>query len=280
MHVTDCHKVFQIFFLNAGRLRVFGALLFTPRAVLDAGVGGRASCGMSENMLLGRKKSLLLLIAVVGGVGVLAVVVLLQVMSAQEVVAFLRGGIERVKDWSRTVGPLPFFGAMALLPEAGFPLSVFSLSAGVLMGPQIGLGWAVAGTLISLGINMALTYWLARYALRPLLEGLVRKLGYGLPQVAKENQLGLTVLCRITPGPPFFVQNYLLGLAGVPFWTYLWVSWLIQGMYAVAMVVFGEALMQGSGKVVFLAVSVLVAISVGIKWARRRYSQKKRVEAA
>ncbi len=234
---------------------------------------------MSEKTPIGRKKSLLLLIAVAGGVGLLAVVVLLQLMSVQELVGLAKGGIERVKEWSRTVGPFPFFGAMALLPAVGFPVSVFSLSAGVLMGPQIGLGWAVAGTLLSLGLNMALTYWLARYALRPLLEGVVRKLGYGLPEVVKENQLGLTVLCRITPGPPFFVQNYLLGLAEIPFWTYLWVSWSIQGSFAVAMVVFGEALMQGSGKVVFLAVSALVAIFVVIKLVRRRYAQKKKAEA-
>jgi len=235
---------------------------------------------MSENKPLGRKKSLLLLLAVAGGVGLLAVVILLRVMSVQEIVALLRNGIDRVKDWSKTVGPLPFFGAMALLPAAGFPISVFSLSAGVFMGPQIGLGWTVAGALLSLGINMALTYWLARYALRPLLEGVIRKLGYALPQVAQENYLGLTVFLRVTPGPPFFVQNYLLGLAEVPFWTYLWVSWLIQGSFAVAMVVFGEALMQGSGKVVFIAVSVLIAISVAIKLVRRRYSQKKKVETA
>jgi uncharacterized membrane protein YdjX (TVP38/TMEM64 family) len=201
-------------------------------------------------------------------------------MSVQESIAAGRGLVERVKEWSRTVGPFPFFAAMSLLPAAGFPISVFSLMAGVFMVPQIGLGWAIVGVLLSLGINMALTYWLARYALRPLLEGLIRKLGYGLPQVAQENRLGLTLLCRITPGLPFFAQNYLLGLGEVPFWTYLWISWLIQGAYGVAMVVFGDSLMQGNGKVVFLAVSILVAITVAIKWVRRRFAQKKKVEAA
>jgi uncharacterized membrane protein YdjX (TVP38/TMEM64 family) len=234
---------------------------------------------MSEKKPLGRKKSLLLALALVAVVALVAVALLLRAMSVQEIVALGRGLVDRVKEWSRTVGPLPFFAAMALLPAAGFPIMVFSLSAGVLFVPQIGLGWVITGVLLSLGANIMLTYWLARYALRPLLEGLIRKLGYGLPQVAKEDHLSLTLLCRITPGPPFFVQNYLLGLAGVPFWTYLWVSWLIAATYSVAMVVFGDSLMQGSGKVVFLAVSVLVALTVGIKWARQRFSKKK-VEAA
>ena len=235
---------------------------------------------MSENKPPGRKKSLLLLLAVVGAVGLIAVAVLLRVMSVQEIVTFSRGAIARVQDWAKTVGPIPFFTAMALLPAAGFPIMAFTLSAGVLFVPQIGLGWTLVGVLLSIGINMALTYWLARYALRPLLEGLIRKLGYGLPQVAQENHLGLTLLCRITPGPPFFVQNYLLGLAEVKFWTYLWISWLIQGMYAVAMVVFGDSLMQGSGKVIFFAVCALVALTVAIKWVRRRYSQRRKVATA
>jgi hypothetical protein len=46
-------------------------------------------------------------------------------------------------------------------------------------------------------------------------------------------------------------------------------------MFAVALVVFGDSLMQGSGKVVFLAVSIFIAIAVLIKWARQRYSRKK-----
>lgn len=226
-----------------------------------------------------RKQALLVKLAIAGGVLLLAGAVLLPCYSVAELVGLAKTGVERVKEWSRTVGPIPFFAAMALLPAAGFPVMVFSLTAGVLFVPQIGLGWAIVGVLAALAVNLALTYWLARYALRPLLEGLVRRLGYGLPQVAKENHLGLTLLVRITPGPPFFVQGYLLGLAEVPFFTYMWVSWLISAMYSVAMVAFGDSLMQGSGKVVFLAVSVLVAIMIAIKMVRRRLAQKK-VEAA
>jgi uncharacterized membrane protein YdjX (TVP38/TMEM64 family) len=230
---------------------------------------------MSESNPQVHKKRLLLLLAIVSVAALVAAGLLLRAMSVQEIIAAAKGLVEHVKEWSRTVGPFPFFAAMALLPAAGFPIMVFSLSAGVFMVPQVGLGWAIVGVLLSLGVNISLTYWLARYALRPLLEGLVRKLGYGLPQVAKENHMSLTLLCRITPGPPFFVQNYLLGLAGIPFWTYLWVSWLIAATYSVAMVVFGDSLMQGSGKVVFFAVSIFVAITVAISWVRRRYAQKK-----
>lgn len=222
-----------------------------------------------------KKKALLLKLAAVGLVLLVATLFLLRHKSLAEVIALGRGLVDRVMEWARTVGPFPFFAAMALLPAFGFPIIVFSLSAGVLFSPQIGLGWVIVCVLLSLGVNLALTYWLARYALRPLLQGLIRKLGYGLPQVSKEDHLSLAVVCRITPGPPFFVQSYLLGLAEVPFWTYMWVSWLISAMYAIAMVIFGDSLMQGSGKVIFLAVSILIAIGVGVKWIRRRYARKK-----
>ena len=182
--------------------------------------------------------------------------------------------IDRVLGWFRAIGVGPFFAAMAILPAFGFPVLAFSLTAGPVFGPQIGLGWVVAGVMVSLAINITLTYWLARYALRPLVEGIVRKLGYGLPQVRKDDHLGLALLVRIMPGPPFFVQSYLLGLAGVPFMTYLWVSWVVSSVYSVSLVVFGDSVMKGDAKVVFFAVSIFVAVAVAIKMVRRHLARK------
>jgi uncharacterized membrane protein YdjX (TVP38/TMEM64 family) len=230
---------------------------------------------MAENKPPVSKKTLLLSFAILGLAVLLVAAYLLRHMTIPELVECGRSVVTRVKEWSKTVGPIPFFAAMALLPAFGFPITVFSLTAGVLFVPQIGLGWTLVGALLALGSNMALTYWMARYALRPLLGGIVRKLGYGLPEVSRENHLGMTLLFRIMPGPPFFAQNYILGLAEIRFWTYLWVSWLIQGFFAVAMVVFTDRLMQGSGKVIFLSVSVFVAVMIVIKMVVRRISRKK-----
>ncbi|MFT3869171.1 MAG: VTT domain-containing protein [Nibricoccus sp.] len=221
------------------------------------------------------RKSLLIKLAIVGSVVLLTLVVVLQFWSVKELIGLTKGGIERVKTWAQTVGPGPYFTAMAVLPAAGFPISVFTLMAGGLFGPQIGLGWTIVWALLALAVNMALTYWLARYALRPLLEKLMRKMGYDLPQVSKENHASLTLFIRITPGPPYFVQGYLLGLAEVPFVTYMWLSWVCQGGYAVAMVVFGDSLMKGNGKIVFLAVGILVGLTIAVKMMRRRMAQKK-----
>jgi len=237
---------------------------------------------MSEKKPLGRKKTLLLALALVGVVALVAVALLLRAMSVQEMVALGRGWVERVLRWFRVIGAVPFFAAMAVLPSIGFPVMAFSLSVGPAFAPQLGLGWVITLVVLSLGINIALTYWLARYALRPLIERLVRWLGYGLPQVHRDDHLSLALLTRIMPGPPFFAQSYLLGLAKVPFWTYLWVSWAISSVYSVALVVsvvkFKDSLRQGPGSVVFFVVCVVIAVFLGVRWLRR-YA-KRRSEAA
>ncbi|MFT3782911.1 MAG: VTT domain-containing protein [Nibricoccus sp.] len=225
------------------------------------------------------KRALLWKLAVVGVLCLVGVAVVLKIWSLHELVDLAKTGVDRVRTWANTVGPFPFFVAMALLPAVGFPISVFSVLAGGLFVPQIGLVGALACALLALGINIALTYWLARYALRPVLEALIKRLGYKMPEVSEDNHVSLTLLVRITPGPPYFVQGYLLGLAGVRFVTYLWLSWVAQGGYAIALVVFGDSLMKGNGKIIFLAVSLLVVVAIVIKMLRKRIERKKQAAA-
>jgi uncharacterized membrane protein YdjX (TVP38/TMEM64 family) len=228
---------------------------------------------MSHVAVAAKRKSLLIKLAVVAFVGTAVGVLLLRGVD-------LRGLIERVLTWIRSIGPFPFFVAMAVLPAFGFPLLAFTLSAGPVFAPQLGLGLVIFLTAVSVAANIALTYWLARYALRPFLTGLLRKFGYQLPQVAAEDYRSLTILVRVTPGPPFFVQGYLLGLAGVPFRIYLVVSLLIAVPQAIALILFGDALAQGKGKITMLALSLVVALSVGVQWLRRRYARKAKAATA
>ncbi len=179
----------------------------------------------------------------------------------------------RALDTARTWGPLPFFSLMALLPLVGAPLMAFSLTAGPIFGPKYGLPTVAAFTVLAIAVNLAISYWLARYALRPTFERLLSRLGYRLPQVAAEDHFGLTVVVRVTPGPPFFIQNYLLGLAGVRFSIFMAVSTVVTSAYAVAAVFFGESLFQGRGKMAIVALSLLVVITVVVQWLRRKYTK-------
>lgn len=166
-------------------------------------------------------------------------------------------------------GPAAYFGAMALLPLAGCPVSPFALAAGPLFGERLGTPLLLLCGVAAITTNVALAYGLARRWLRPPLARLVARLGYRLPEAAPSDATSLIVLVRVTPGPPFFVQNYLLGLAGVPFGRYLAISAAVQGGFGIAFMLFGEAVSQGRGRAALLAAGLLAALLAGLHLARR-----------
>jgi uncharacterized membrane protein YdjX (TVP38/TMEM64 family) len=186
-----------------------------------------------------------------------------------------RGAIETGMGMIRSAGPMAFFTAMALLPALAVPASTFTLTAGPAFGEKLGMPAVVALSVAAVTFNLVFTYWLARRALRPWLEKLMKRLGYKLPDVAEGDLTDLAIIVRVTPGSPFFVQNYLLGLAGVPFGKYLLVSCIVQVIYTPAFVLFGDALLHGKGKMAFLAVSFFVLGVVITHWARKHYGKKK-----
>lgn len=178
----------------------------------------------------------------------------------------------RCVTFFREAGPAAFFMAMALLPVVGFPLSPFTLAAGPVFGPVMGLGNVILCTLLAVTVNVALSYWIAARALRPLVSYWVKRLGYTLPEVQPHAAWPVILLVRIVPGPPFFLQSYLLGLARVPFGIYMLVSTVVPAAYLTATIVLGDALMRGdkwamaeAGLLFFVAGGVLHQLRRRIK---------------
>ena len=186
----------------------------------------------------------------------------------------VRASIDEGVNLLRNAGPLAFFTAMALLPAIGAPISAFTLTAGTAFAARLGLGGVLAAAGLAIAVNLALTYWLARYALRPWLEQMISRTKYRIPAVAPDEHAEIALLVRITPGPPFFLQSYLLGLAGVRFTTYLWISWVITFVYSTGFIVFGDAILHGKGKVAFIGLSIIVAVSLGVHLLRKHYGKK------
>lgn len=186
----------------------------------------------------------------------------------------LKGAVWRGLELLREAGPLAYFTAMALLPAIGVPGTAFTLTAVPAFGPQLGAGSVVFLALAALTVNIALTHMLASRWLRPPLAWLVGRLGYRLPPVASADVTDLIVLLRVTPGIPFPVQNYLLGLAGVPFWRNLVISCLIQWPINVAIMLFSDALLHGKGRIAFLALMGLLALMTATHLVRRHYGRK------
>jgi len=187
----------------------------------------------------------------------------------------VKGAIEQGLALVRSAGPLVFFLSMAILPAVGAPQMAFTLTAGPLFAAQLGMGVVVLFALLAMLFNMVLSYWMASRVLRPVLEALFRRLGYKIPQVQKGDETGLIVLLRVTPGIPFPVQNYLLGLARASFGRYLLISFLIQGPLNAAFIIFGDALLHGKGKTAFYGISAIIVLLVGTHLLRKHYSRKK-----
>ncbi len=228
---------------------------------------GQAHAMSSESTVVPRKLPWL---KIVLGLAVLAVGAALVLRGID-----LRKWIEQGMELVRRAGPTAFFLAMAIGPAFALPVMPFDLAAGPLFGESLGMPLVVALSIGALTVNMLITYALARRALRPLLEKLMSRLGYKLPQMEAGDLMDLTIVLRVTPGTPFFVQNYLLGLAGVPFGKYVTVSCVVIWIYTAGFVLFGDALLHGKGKMAFLAISLLVVAAVITHWARKHYGKKK-----
>jgi uncharacterized membrane protein YdjX (TVP38/TMEM64 family) len=213
-------------------------------------------------------RGLLLKLAVAGVVLLVAVAL---VARGIDLKGLLAQGLELI----RSAGAPVFFIAMALLPAIGAPQMAFSLTAGPVFGPTLGMGWVVTFALLAMAVNMTLSYYLASRALRPLLEKLFTRLGYQLPKATPGAEFDLIILLRVTPGIPFPVQNYLLGLAQVPFGQYLLVSCLVQWPMNAAFILFGDALLHGKGRVAFSVLCVILALMAGTQLVRKRYAKKR-----
>ncbi len=176
----------------------------------------------------------------------------------------------------REAGPWVFFGAMAILPAFGMPMSIFTVPAGEAFGEQMGLGAVIAVSLAVVAFNLALGYWVARYALRPVLSGVFKHYGYSVPRVTPDNALQVALLVRLTPGPPYALQTGILGVAELPFRLYMIVSWLALLPWVIGAIILGRGLFNGNFGAVLMGVGVLVAATIVLQWIRRKYARRAR----
>lgn len=176
----------------------------------------------------------------------------------------------RAVDFFRAAGPWPFFTAMALLPLVGCPLSPFTVAAGPVFGPQLGVGWVIAAALVAVASNVAIAYGIAAYALQPPLSRWMARRGYAVPKFERDTAWTVILLVRVVPAAPFFLQSYLLGLARVPFVPYLVVSMVVQAAYISITILFGDALMRGDRGVMIGAAVLFVVVGGVLHQVRRR----------
>jgi uncharacterized membrane protein YdjX (TVP38/TMEM64 family) len=178
-----------------------------------------------------------------------------------------RQAIDGVIGLVREAGPVWYFLAMALLPV---PLAWFTVPAGEAFAPQLTLPGVIAAGLAAVAVQVSLTYWLARYALRPPIARALGRRGHTIPAVTPANSWGAAWLVRLTPGPPMFLGSCLLALAEVPFRRYLVVSLLVALPWVCAGVLLGRGLLQGNIPLIGGGAGLAVAALIAARWWRRR----------
>ena len=178
--------------------------------------------------------------------------------------------VQATVDWVASFGPVPFFAAMAILPSLWAPVSPFLILAGALYDMPV----ALLGSGLALSTNMAISWLVAGKWFRPPFERLVHRFGYTVPEMTKETMVTVAALLRITPGMPFPLQNYLLGLARMPFGWYMAVSVPLNLSIAFSIVWFGDALPKGNATMILLALSVIIALSLAVRQLRARLKRK------
>jgi uncharacterized membrane protein YdjX (TVP38/TMEM64 family) len=167
--------------------------------------------------------------------------------------------------------PAWLFLAVAFLPLIGFPASFLLVAIGIRMGIAPGMALVGAAYLI----NFSAGYWMARSWFRVPLGRWLERRGQRIPQVLPGEETQFILLIRITPGPPLFMQTYLLGFAQVNFLRYLVLSMLVQTFYVYAFLSFGQSLNHNAVWHAILAVALLIGLGLLVNLLRRRLLARK-----
>lgn len=128
---------------------------------------------------------------------------------------------QQIREWADSVGPLlpvVFFLAHALICIVPFPRTIFTLSAGMLFGPVLGLALAISATTLSAVLALLLVRALGR-------ERVAARLTHPTVQavdtrLARRGWLAVGSL-RLIAFAPFAIVNYCAALSSVRLTPYL-----------------------------------------------------------
>lgn len=167
----------------------------------------------------------------------------------------------------KTLPPALYFAVMALVCVFPIPISPFYIAAGPLFGLTTSMIWVAPAVVL----NQLVAYQLTAGLLRPFLQTLLADRGHQIPSPknAREERL-LTTLIRVTPGIPYSLQNWILGLAGVKRSRYLVISWPIQMFYAGVWILLGQSAFDGNVGIALFSIGLIIAVGIVARWTAIR----------
>ncbi|HEY5856202.1 MAG TPA: TVP38/TMEM64 family protein [Aldersonia sp.] len=159
-----------------------------------------------------------------------------------------------VREWALATGPLlpiVFFAVHVLVTIAPFPRTVFTVSAGLLFGPMLGIALAVSATAVSAVLALLIVRYLGRdWVGSRLTHPSVRAVD---DRLARRGWLAVGSL-RMIGAIPFSIVNYCAGVSSVRVRHFALATLIGVIPGTVSLVVLGDAL-TGSTNFGMLAVS-------------------------
>lgn len=181
-----------------------------------------------------------------------------------------------LRDWATSVGPwfpLAFLATHVVVTVLPFPRTAFTLSAGLLFGPGLGVAIAVIAStvsaLIALHLVRVLGWQVGNLVSHPTVDSLDAQL--------RERGWRAVLSLRLIPAVPFSVLNYAVGASAVRVPPYLLATFagLLPGTTAV--VILGDA-MTGHISPLLVLVSLCTATIgiTGLLYEARHYRRNAR----
>lgn len=174
--------------------------------------------------------------------------------------------------------PSALFWALVFLPGLPVPSSALLFTAGVVWRDRPVMACGLS--LLAMTLNLCWTYWLAAGPARRLVEHLLAASRIRIPDLPRGDHLKLVLVMRLTPGIPFFFQNYLLGFLRAPFGYYLPISFVCSGVIATGMVLSGVGLADGRWITALGGISLIVVGVILTRVVRSWLAKRKAMVAS
>ncbi|MDG4668884.1 TVP38/TMEM64 family protein [Mycobacterium sp. 236(2023)] len=147
----------------------------------------------------------------------------------------------QLRDWATSAGPwfpLAFFVAHVVMTVFPFPRTAFTLAAGLLFGPVLGIPIAVAASTISAVIALVLVrtagWQVGKLVSHPRVDAVDRRL--------RERGWPVVLATRLIPAVPFSVLNYAAGASSIRVIPYTLATFFGVLPGTAAIVILGDAL--------------------------------------
>ena len=167
----------------------------------------------------------------------------------------------QLRDWATSVGPwfpLAFLAAHIVVTVFPFPRTAFTLAAGLMFGPWLGVVLAVLAStvsaLIALLLVRAVGWQLNRMVRHPAMDALDSRL--------RARGWRAIVSLRLIPVVPFAVQNYAAGASTVRVAPYTAATLIGVIPGTVAVVILGDALTGDVSPWLFLVSSITASVGI------------------